>query len=142
MTQAGPVSSEEVLAALREAPEAPGLAEVGLRRALLAGWARSLGLVPRAEEVAWAEAEWWASRGVPAGAREAYLAACGLDGHELRRLCEEVALERLMLEHAPRVLPDGPSWDEALAAESRLQGLWPEVAQQLASPPPPRRRKR
>jgi hypothetical protein len=142
MTGAGPVSSGEVLAALRESPEAPGLAEAGLRRALLAGWARSLGLVPGAQEVARVEAEWWAFLGVPEGARDGYLAACGLDGHELRRLCEELALEQLMLEHAPRVLPDGPSWDEALAAESRLQGLWLEVAQRRAFPPARGRRKR
>jgi hypothetical protein len=139
MTEAGPVSSGEVLGVLREAPEAPELAEAGLRRALLAGWARSLGLVPTAEEVARAEAEWWAFLGVPAAEREPYLATCGLDRHELRRLCEERALERLMLEHAPRVLPDGPSWDEALAAESRLQGHWAEVARRLAAP---RKRKR
>ncbi|MFL5351964.1 TfuA-like protein [Archangium sp.] len=135
------VASEEVLEQLRAAPDAGELAEEGLRRALLAGWARTLGLVPGAEELARVEAEWWARLGVPPGGREAYLAACGLDPHELRRLCEERALERLMLEHAPRLLPDGPSWDEALATEARIRGRWVEAARRLGEPRP-RRRKR
>ncbi len=133
-TEVGLVSSEEVLAAMREAPDAVALAEAGLRRALLAGWARTMGLSPTSEEVAWAESEWWARLEVPPAEREAYLAACGLDAHELRRLCEERALERLTLEHASRLLPDGPSWDEALANEARLQGRWVESARRLRAP--------
>jgi hypothetical protein len=134
VTEEGMVSSEEVLEALREAPEAAELAEAGLRRALLAGWARTLGLVPSAEEVARAEAEWWAHQGVAPEGRAAWLAANGLDVHELRRLCEERALERLTLEHASRLLPDGPSWDEALASEARLQGRWVDEARRLTRP--------
>ncbi|MGZ3459400.1 MAG: TfuA-like protein [Archangium sp.] len=140
-TEEGLVSSEDVLAELRAAPEARELAEAGLRRALLAGWARTLGLVPTPEEVARAEAEWWAQLDLPPEEREAYLAAGGLDAHESRRLCEERALERLMLEHAARVLPDGPSWDEALAAEARLRGRWVEEARRLGAPRRSRRKR-
>ncbi|HEY0097131.1 MAG TPA: TfuA-like protein [Archangium sp.] len=135
------VSSEEVLSQLRAAPDARALAEAGLRRALLAGQARSLGLLATDEEMIRAEEEWWAELGVPPRGQEAYLAACGLDAHEVRRLCEERALERLMLEHASRVLPDGPSWDEALATEARLRGRWVDEARRLGAPKP-RRRKR
>ena len=135
------VGSEDVLEVLREAPDAAALAEEGLRRALLAGWARTLGLVPTSEEVARAEAEWWAHLGVPSEEREAWLAACGLDAHELRRVCEERALERLTLEHATRLLPDGPSWDEALATEARLQGRWVEEARGLVTPKRGRRKR-
>ena len=60
--------------------------------------------------------------------RESFLSACGLDGPGLRRLCEEKALERLVLAQAPRLLPEGPSQEEALAAEARLQGRWAEAA--------------
>ncbi|ATB31774.1 TfuA-like protein [Melittangium boletus] len=127
-------SSEDVLEELRGAPDAVALAEAGLRRALLAGWARSLGLEPTPEEVARAETDAWTRLGVPSGEREAWLAAMGLDPREFRRLCEERALERLTLEHAQRLLPDGPSWDEALASEARLQGRWGRKA--------PARRKR
>jgi len=126
--------SDEVLERLRGAPDAPALAEAGLRRALLAGWARSLGLEPTPEEVARAEADTWKRLAVPAQEREAWLATMGLDAREFRRLCEERALERLTLEHAQRLLPDGPSWDEALASEARLQGRWGGAA--------PARRKR
>jgi len=121
-TDAGLVSSEDVLEELRAGPGAEALARAGLRRALLAGWARSLGLTPTPEEVARAETERWAHLGVAPPERAAWLAACGLDAHEFRRLCEERALERLTLEHAARLLPDGPSWDEALASEARLEG--------------------
>jgi hypothetical protein len=125
------VPTGEVLSALRSAGDAGELVEAGLRRALLAGWVRSLGLAPTEEEVAEVEAGWWRERGIRASAREAYLAACGLDAAGLRRLCEDVALERLALASAQRLLPDGPSWDEALAAEARLRGRWAEVAQEL-----------
>ena len=118
------VGSEDVLEALRAAPDAGELAEAGLRRALLAGWARAQGLTPTPEEVARAEADAWRRLGVAAAGRGAWLAAQGLDAREFRRLCEERALERLCLEHAPRLLPDGPSWDEALASEARLRGRW------------------
>lgn len=128
----GGVSSGRVLEALREAPDAVELAEAGLRRALLAGWARTLGLSVTAEEVAEAEAAWWDARGVAPARREAVLAESGLDALGLRRLCEELALERLVLEHAPRLLPDGPSWDEALAAEARLRGRWAKAAREVA----------
>lgn len=128
----GAVSSGRVLGALREAPDAVALAEAGLRRALLAGWARTQGLSVTAGEVAEEEAAWWRERGVAPGRREAYLAASGLEGVELRRLCEERALERLVLAHAPRLLPDGPSWDEALASEARLRGRWAEASRDVA----------
>jgi hypothetical protein len=121
------VSSAQVLAVLQRAPDSVELAEAGLRRALLAGWARSLGLVPGADEVKAAETEWWRLHRVRPTERERFLAACGLDGPGLRRLCEERALERLVLAHAQRLLPDGPSWEEALASEARLRGRWVEV---------------
>jgi hypothetical protein len=128
------VSSSQVLAALERAPDSVELAEAGLRRALLAGWARSMGLVPTEEEVQGAEAEWWRRHKVRPAAREAFLVACGLDGPGLRRLCEERALERLALSHAQRLLPDGPSWQEALASEARLQGRWIEEARTVSEP--------
>ncbi|MCP3144694.1 TfuA-like protein [Pyxidicoccus xibeiensis] len=126
------VSSGRVLESLREAPDAVALAEAGLRRALLAGHARTLGLRVSAAEVAEEEASWWNERRVAPGKREAWLAASGLDALGLRRLCEERALERLVLAHAPRLLPDGPSWDEALAAEARLSGRWAQAARAVA----------
>lgn len=128
------VPSAQVLAALERAPDSVELAEAGLRRALLAGWARSMGLGPTEDEIQSAEAEWWRRHEVRPAARDTFLAACGLDGPGLRRLCEERALERLALSHAQRLLPDGPSWQEALASEARLQGRWEEEARSLAGP--------
>jgi hypothetical protein len=126
------VPSSQVLAALERAPDSVELAEAGLRRALLARWARSMGLVPTEEELQGAEAEWWRRHKVRPAAREAFLVACGLDGPGLRRLCEERALERLALSHAQRLVPDGPSWQEALASEARLQGRWVQEARKKA----------
>ncbi|MBJ6763069.1 hypothetical protein JGU66_20065 [Myxococcaceae bacterium JPH2] len=126
------VESARVLDLLRRAPDASAWAEAGLRRALLTAWARTLGLVATDDEVAAEEAAWWRERGVRPARRAAFLAACGLDGAGVRRLCEELALERLALAHASRLLPDGPSWDEALATEARLRGHWEEAARALA----------
>src|SRR5205823_14937360 len=80
--------------------DAGGPTEAGLRRALLAGWARELGLKAPAHRVV---------RGAVAD--------------QAIRLAEDVALERLMLEHAERLLNDGPSAREALASELQLRGL-------------------
>ena len=82
------------------------LADAGLRRALLAGWARELGLRASAAEMA-------AARGTIGGEAAA---------DELVRLAEEVALERLVLAHASRMLNDGPSVAEASLAEQRIRG--------------------
>jgi hypothetical protein len=122
------VSSAAVLARLLRAPDSEELAEAGLRRALLAGWARSLGLEPTAEEVRAAEAEWWRHHRVRPRERKAFLSACGMDGPGLRRLCEERALERLVLARASHLVPEGPSREEALASEARLLGRWAEAA--------------
>lgn len=84
---------EALLRGLSARRDAQELTDAGLRRALLAAWARSLGLrVPPRPT----------------------------------RLEEDVALERLMLDHAERIVPDGPSRAEALADEARLRagGLW------------------
>ncbi|GHG97558.1 TfuA-like protein [Comamonas sp. JC664] len=131
----GWVSSGRVLAALRDAPDAEALAEAGLRRALLSGWARTQGLRVSDDEVAEVEAAWWREQRVPEARRAAFLSRLGLDAWGLRRLCEARALERLVLEHATRLLPDGPSWDEALAAEARLTGRWAEAASEVAGAP-------
>ncbi len=128
----GTVSSSQVMAALQREPDHLELAEAGLRRALLAGWARAQGLTPTEEEVKAAETEWWRHHGVRASGREEFLSACGLDGPGLRRLCEERALEQLVLAHAQRLLPDGPSWQEALASEARLRGRWAQVVRGLS----------
>jgi hypothetical protein len=132
VVKGGVVSSSQVMAALQRAPDSTEMGEAGLRRALLAGWARTQGLTPTAEELKAAETEWWKHHGVRPAGREEFLSACGLDGPGLRRLCEERALERLVLAHAQRLLPDGPSWQEALASEARVQGRWTEVARGLS----------
>jgi hypothetical protein len=87
-------------------PASDELADAGLRRALLAGWARESGLRATSSEIGAARSE---IRGeAPAD--------------ELARLAEEIALERLVLACAPRMLNDGPSRLEAIAAELRIRG--------------------
>jgi hypothetical protein len=77
-----------------------------LSRALLAGWAREMGLS--------------ASRAEIEAARTALQGRARAD--EMERLAEQLALERLVLEHAPRLLNDGPSAEEAAATDARARG--------------------
>ena len=74
-------------------------------RALLAGWAREMGLSASHAEIA--------------AARTALRGRAAAD--EMERLAEQLALERLVLEHAPRLLNDGPSAEEAAAMEARVR---------------------
>jgi hypothetical protein len=71
-----------------------------LRRALIAGFARSAGLEAKAEPEL----------------RAAFLRA-GLERDRAGRLADQIALERLALEHASRLVNDGPSREEAAADE-------------------------
>ena len=57
---------------------------------------------------------------------------------ELARLREELALERLVLAPAPRMLSDGPGPDEALADELRLRGYFREPDTSARRPRRPR----
>ncbi len=107
-----------MIARLQTRSDARALADAGLRRGLLAGWAREQGLRPLPAEVLAAE-EWWRRSLRVRDLR----AATGLDADEVQRLCEELALERLVLDHAERFINDGPSALEELLAEARVRGL-------------------
>jgi hypothetical protein len=122
------VPSGEVLAALARRPDAGRLAAEGLRRALLASLARSLGLRASAAEAEEALAAWLRRLRVPARRREAFLAACGLDDGAARTLAEDLALEADVLGRADRLVPDGPGFEEGLALAARLTGAWVEEA--------------
>lgn len=93
--------------------DAGELAERGLIRLLLAGWARTLGLRVSAERLERARDFASAVRKRP-----------GLDEAQTARMIEDLALEALVLEQSAQMLPDGPSWEEGLAFEARLRGLW------------------
>jgi hypothetical protein len=84
----------------------PALVASGLRRALLAGTAREAGLRPSPAEIRSAVAE---------------IRGSGVIDERLR-LAEDLALERLVLAHASRMLNDGPSAEKAAAAERLLRG--------------------
>ena len=98
-------------------PHAPELADEGLRRLVLAALARAYGLLPTPAELRAAERRWIGRRD-----RARFLHAAGLDEAEARRIVETLALERLALDHASRLVPDGPSSLEGLALEARLRG--------------------
>jgi hypothetical protein len=121
--------SGAVLDAIARRPDAGRLAAEGLRRALLASLARSLGLRASGAETDAALAAWLRRLAVPAPRRrEAFLAACGLDAGAARALAEDLALEALVLGLADRFAPDGPSYEEGLALGARLTGAWVEEA--------------
>jgi len=126
------VRGTDVLAVLRAHRDAPGLLERGLDRALLAGWARGLGLRAGEQEIAAVERAWLRAEAVPRARRAEFWAAAGLDAGTARRLCEDVALVRLLRTHATQLLPDGPSASEALLDEARLVGLVPEAAERVS----------
>ena len=114
----------EALEHLSKRPDAVALAERGLTRLLLAGWARTLGLHASAARLRRAECEWLRRAGVSKRQRKAFLAAAGLDEAQAARLIEDLALESLVLDESARMLPDGPGRDEGLALEAQLWGLW------------------
>jgi hypothetical protein len=131
------VRGADVLALLRDRPDAGRLAWDGLRHALLAAFARSLGLRADAALVERTERAWRATaggRGAGRG-RVAALAASGLDDGAARALFEELALEALLLERAAKVVADGPSFEEGLALAARLSGAWTEAVTTLAASP-------
>jgi hypothetical protein len=79
-------------------------AAAGLRRALLVRFARTLGI------------------DAPGDSRLcAALERCGLDRAQANRLASDVAVERLALQEAARLVNDGPSPDEAAASEAVLR---------------------
>jgi hypothetical protein len=126
------VPSSDVLARLHTAPDATALRDRGLRHALLAGLARSLGMAATAAGREEAALAFFAERGVSPARRDAFFAESGLDGADASRLVEDLALERLLLDAAVRAIPDGPSADEGLALGARLAGRWAELARRLA----------
>jgi hypothetical protein len=94
---------------------------------------------PSAEETDAAERAWLSNLGIPGGGRDAFLAACGLDDGEARRIAEDLALQAALLDAAERAVPDGPSWEEGLALGARLLGAWAGAAAELAGGRAPRR---
>lgn len=137
-----PVPLGAALAALARRPDAGALADEGLRCALLAGFARALGVAASGAQRSAAAARFFAAHGVRPARRDAFLRALGLDGADARRLFDDLALERLLLDAAPRVVPDGPSFEEGLALGARLGGELARAAAALArgSRKPRRRR--
>ncbi len=101
-----------VIQKLRTRLDARALAEEGVLRLTLAAWARGLGLAPPPAEVQRLREEF-----------DAQLAAGGLDAGERVRYCETLALVQLVVEHAPRLVPDGPGFDEGLAFETLRRTL-------------------
>lgn len=92
------------LARLRALPDADALAKQGLRRLLLASFAKAAGLTvdPAALHVR------------AHGALDEALADAEVE-----------ALEALVLSAPERFVADGPGWLEGLALEARLSGRWP-----------------
>ena len=125
---------------LRGRPDSDELTAQGLRRLLLAGWARELGL--SASEAGRAEVEraWRARLGVRT--RGQLAKKLKLDGAEVARACQDLALEELVLANAARMLNDGPSADEALVFEARLRGGTAEPRAGRTSRGTARRRRR
>ena len=109
------VRHRRLLAVGAAAPDSPGeqaLAEEGLRTLLLAGLARAAGLSPSPAELARARE---ALRGTRSeAAQEARLRTLRAAEDEVARAAETLALARLALAEAPRLLPDGPGLAEGL----------------------------
>lgn len=130
------VHGKDVVAALEGRKDASELAEAGLLRALVAAWARTMGLFATEAEVA-AERERWRAESRGAGAAK-FAEQNALAADEERALLEQRVLVAKLLQHAPRVIADGPSWLEGLVGEARMRGLYGDHARGLAA----KRRKR
>ena len=127
-------------AALRSRPDARELTAQGLRRLLLAGFGRELGLSPTAEQRREAERAWRDRAGVRS--REELGRALGLDDGSIERASETLALEELVLSQAPRMINDGPGPDEALVFEARIRAGTSAPPAGRTSPGTARRRRR
>jgi hypothetical protein len=99
----------ERLEALQAAPDAHLLAAQGLRRLLLASFAKVAGLTPSAAALKHALA---------------LVDGAGLSADEHLATAEVLALETLVLAAPERFVSDGPAWIEGLALEARLSGRW------------------
>jgi hypothetical protein len=95
----------ETIRTLRALPDADGLAKQGLRRLLLASFAKMAGLT------------------VELSKEEPLPHGVAVD--DALADAEVQALEALVLSAPERFVPDGPSWLEGLALEARLTGRWP-----------------
>ncbi len=87
---------------------------------------------PSPSELEAAERDWLGST---EGGRERRLRQLGMDDGEARELVETLALERLALDHAARLLPDGPSPAEARASEARRRPQRATSGRRLPSAP-------
>ncbi len=97
-----------VLQTLERLPDADALAKQGLRRLLLASFARMAGLTVSPEVVH----------------------RVGLAEDEALADAEVLALESLVLSYPERFVPDGPTWIEGLALEARVTGRWSSLSRE------------
>lgn len=95
----------DTMRALQALPDADALARQGLRRLLLASFAKAAGLTVEGPS------------STP-GPR-------GVAVDDALADAEVAALEALVLSAPERFVPDGPGWLEGLALEARLTGRWP-----------------
>lgn len=98
------------------------LTAAGLRRSLIAGWAREAGVSVSGGALERALESW--REGMGEASLDEALAASGVGRAELEDLLEDWLLETRVLRHAARIVSDGPSELEALVGEARLSGQW------------------
>lgn len=125
----------EIVHAIRELPEAQQWVGDGVRRKLVAFWAREMGLRVSPEELKQAEAQWVERLGFRPEQREALLASCGLDESQARTFTEEIALDAKACASSLWMVANAPSVEEAIAFEARRRGVWPMIARQLGRRP-------
>ncbi len=126
------VSGSATLEFLRQRADAEAVRESGLRRKLIVAFGRAFGVTVDDEAVEAALGAWLEALEVSGEDRPAFLQACGLDPAGAWALATEAATEARVLELARHLVSDGPSDDEALAAEARLSGLWADAVQRRA----------
>ncbi len=99
----------QAIARLTAARDVEALTAAGMRRVLLARWARAMGVTPDPRRVA------HFAKGLPVQ---------GIAADEAVALSEELALEEELLATPWKWLADGPSPIEGLASEAKLRGRW------------------
>lgn len=126
------IPTGEIIASLSQRKDASQLASDGLRRALLASFARNLGVTVTSDEVVDLVREWALGLQVDTDEPRVFFRSLGMDEAQGLRTAEELALERKLLRNAERVVADGASFIEAIATEARLTGVWFEEAEKVA----------
>lgn len=124
--------AKRVLEALRALGDSEERTEAGIRRQLLASWARSVGLEAQPTWMRSLLGAWMENEGLTDATPGEFFSRLGMDEGEGWALLEEVALETQLVSLSSPWLAEGTSSDEALMNQSRVDGVWRGLSEDVS----------